>query len=78
MTKQCLTAYYKSSIEFNVPKGIDLTDTATYSYDVYFGTLIIHNLKTDEKIELEGTYSEPEPYTYSDDTKISVVDSDME
>jgi hypothetical protein len=77
MTKQCLTAYYKSSIKFNVPKGIDLNDTDTYSYDVKWGTLYIHNLKTDEIIELEGTMYEPD-YKYDDDTNIGEVDSDME
>jgi hypothetical protein len=77
MPKQVIYLSYSVHIKFDLPKGIDLNDEETWTYIDKWGTLIITNLKTGEKIELEGEIEEPD-YKFSNDVDIYETDSDSE
>jgi len=74
MSQQIVYLHYRNTVEFEIPKGIDLEDKETYSYHDKWGTLYIKNLKTGEEIELEAVRGDGEEgKKYAEDTEIDYI-----
>jgi len=74
MSQQIVYLHYRNTLEFEIPKGIDLEDKETYSYHDKWGTLYIKNLKTGEEIELEADRGDGEEgKKYAEDTEIDYI-----
>ena len=74
MSKQIVYLHYRNTLEFEIPKGIDLEDKETYSYHDKWGTLYIKNLKTGEEIELQAVRGDgEEAKKYAEDTEIDYI-----